>query len=264
MMSICCRLNGRGLCCSQLFLITVWIGSVESTVFYKLCNLCYPVQMQCMKTIYFIRHGETDGNKFWRHQHNDTPLATSGREQATRVAQLFKDRQVDVIVASPLARTRETAQIVQQQLPSVRIEFDERLTELRRPSELWGTSWFSLRSLWIMGLSYLRAGVSGWHYSDEENLDEFHVRSKQVLEMLTRRPEEHILVVTHRGLMAVLEERMKRDGMDTVSQYRRALWKNLRIKNCCFLTTQWTPEGENGDTLTGTWSVEEGITCPST
>jgi broad specificity phosphatase PhoE len=143
------------------------------------------------------------------------------------------------------------------------VETNPLFAELRRPRVLWGKHWFSLRSLWIMARLYLFAGKEHWHYSDEENLEEFHARARRALEYLTDRPEKRILVITHRGFMAALAERIRRDGMDTTEQYRRALWKTLAIGNCCYLTAQWTSEGKNGDTLDGTWTLTDRPTCPA-
>ena len=73
--------------------------------------------------------------------------------------------------------------------------------------------------------------------------------------------EENILVVTHRGLMANMISRIKGDGLDTIKQNRIGLWKNLEIKNCCYLTASWSEEGEWGETLNGTWTLEKESTC---
>lgn len=214
-----------------------------------------------MKHIYFLRHGQTDFNKGFIHQFSHTPLSERGKEQAKAIAEVLKEMEFDVIISSPYERTRQTAEYVAK-ASGRPVEYNDLFIELRRPKALFGTSWFSLKSLWIMGQLYLFAGRNNWHYADEENLDEFHVRARQALEYLAQRKEENILVVTHRGLMANMLGRIKKDGMDTIGHYRRSLWRNLEIGNCCYITTDWTPEGENGETLTGTWSVEDGYTCP--
>jgi broad specificity phosphatase PhoE len=207
-----------------------------------------------MKTVYFLRHGQTALNRSFVHQYPDTPLSAEGRAQARAAATRLKDVPFDVIIASPLARTRETADIVAA-VKSMPVEESDLFVELRRPRELWGKSWFAPRSLWIMGQLYLNASKDHWHYADEENLEEFHARARRALEYLANRPDERILVVSHRGFMVTLMELIAHDGLDSVAQYRRALWKNFTIKNCGIVRAAWTPEGENGETLRGTWSV---------
>lgn len=218
--------------------------------------------LQTHKVVYFVRHGQTELNRAFVHQYPDTLLSKKGKEQAFVVAQHFRDIDVDVILASPLERAQQTAQTIAE-VKGMQVETCALFAELRRPRVLWGTSWMSLRSLWVMARLYLFAGKEDWHYTDEENLEEFHARARRALEYLADRPEERILVVTHRGFMAALAERIKLDGRDTVEQYRRALWKTLAIGNCCYLTATWESQGENGDTLDGTWTLKGRPTCPA-
>jgi broad specificity phosphatase PhoE len=215
-----------------------------------------------MKKVYFLRHGQTDLNKTWLHQYPDTQLSERGMEQAETAGEYFKNVKLDLIVYSPLLRTEQTAKALTEH-HTCKTESNALFEELRRPRALWGMHWLHPRSLGVMGTLYFRAGEEGWHYSDEENLQEFHARARRALEWLAARPEEKILVVTHKGFMANMAERMRRDGLDTTAQYRRALWKNFAIGNCCYISATWTPEGESRDTLTGTWSVEPGVRCTS-
>jgi broad specificity phosphatase PhoE len=214
------------------------------------------------KNVYFLRHGQTVFNKKNRHQFPETILSEKGRKQAHAIALKLKDIPIDVIVCSSYERTRETAQIVNDLL-GVPVEHSDLFVELRNPKELWGKSWFSFKSFWIMGLIYLMAGKENWHYSDEENLEEFHTRSRRALEYLADKSEKNILVISHRGFIVNLMSSMKSDGMNTVKQFRQTLLKNISIKNCCFISTIWSPNGEYGETLDGTWKIKKGITCPN-
>lgn len=66
-----------------------------------------------MTNLYLVRHGETDWNKARRIQGStDIPLNETGRAQAAMTGQLLARRQWDTIVASPLSRALETAQII--------------------------------------------------------------------------------------------------------------------------------------------------------
>ncbi|SIT51227.1 Phosphoglycerate mutase [Paraburkholderia piptadeniae] len=65
--------------------------------------------------ILFIRHGETDWNRIKRIQgHIDIPLATSGVEQAERLAERFareadRGARLDAVYSSDLLRAQQTA-----------------------------------------------------------------------------------------------------------------------------------------------------------
>lgn len=88
-------------------------------------------------TLYLIRHGETDWNARRLLQgRRDIPLNARGRSQAIASGVCLKwlvpaAAELDFI-ASPLGRTRETMQIVRQQLglPAEAFQTDDRLMEI--------------------------------------------------------------------------------------------------------------------------------------
>lgn len=66
-----------------------------------------------MTDLYLVRHGETDWNRARRIQgRTDIPLNAVGREQARVTGTLLSRRPITRVVASPLARARETAEII--------------------------------------------------------------------------------------------------------------------------------------------------------
>lgn len=64
-------------------------------------------------TLYFVRHGESEGNKegLFRGR-TDFPLTELGRRQAESVAHALKDINFSLIVSSPLKRAYETAKFI--------------------------------------------------------------------------------------------------------------------------------------------------------
>ena len=63
--------------------------------------------------VFLARHGETDYNAQRRFQgHLPVPLNARGREQAHELARLAAEREWATLICSPLARARETAEIV--------------------------------------------------------------------------------------------------------------------------------------------------------
>jgi broad specificity phosphatase PhoE len=89
-------------------------------------------------TLYFCRHGETEGN-VQRHMHgrsHDTALTALGRDQARAIAGILKHSEDSPSrlrrVASPLMRARTTMEIVlgELALPADSYTRDERLAEI--------------------------------------------------------------------------------------------------------------------------------------
>ena len=83
-----------------------------------------------MNTVLLIRHGENPANltKQFSCREVDYSLTPKGVLQAQQTAHFLRDRQVDEIYASPLKRTRETAQIIGEALGKpvvIREEFRE-------------------------------------------------------------------------------------------------------------------------------------------
>lgn len=84
-----------------------------------------------MTDLYLVRHGETEWNRQRRIQGlTDIPLNETGREQARLTGMLLTRRPITRVVASPLSRARETAEIIASQLalgdPELRDAFVER------------------------------------------------------------------------------------------------------------------------------------------
>ncbi len=82
------------------------------------------------KYLWLVRHGESQGNLERRVQGwADYPLTDLGRRQAVHLAErLARERPIHELVASPLQRAAETAQIISQAL-NLPARFDARLKE---------------------------------------------------------------------------------------------------------------------------------------
>lgn len=88
-------------------------------------------------TLYFVRHGQTDWNRLRRIQGQiDTPLNTTGRQQATRNGEALLRLGLDLrrvsFVSSPLGRCRETIEIIRRTLglECTAYSTDDRLKEI--------------------------------------------------------------------------------------------------------------------------------------
>lgn len=78
--------------------------------------------------LYVVRHGQTDWNLEHRVQGiTDIPLNEKGREDAKELVPLVKKLNIDVVIASPLDRARETAKIITD--GAYPINVDDRIKE---------------------------------------------------------------------------------------------------------------------------------------
>ena len=82
------------------------------------------------KILYIFRHGETDWNKEGKMQYwTDIELNETGLQQATKNAEILKDKNIQHIYSSPLKRAYKTATILAPQ-KAKEIVVDERLIEM--------------------------------------------------------------------------------------------------------------------------------------
>lgn len=78
-----------------------------------------------------IRHGETDWNRQTRFQGQiDVPLNDNGKEQSKRAAEFLKQVPLDFAFSSPMLRPKETAEIILQYHPDVKLELEDGLREI--------------------------------------------------------------------------------------------------------------------------------------
>ena len=79
---------------------------------------------------HLLRHGRTEHTPERRYSgRNDLPLSATGRAEAEAAAARAAELGIEVVVASPLRRTRETAEVVAGAL-GLPVEFDDDLMEL--------------------------------------------------------------------------------------------------------------------------------------
>ena len=79
---------------------------------------------------HLLRHGQTEHTPERRYSgRNELPLSRAGRAEAEAAAVRAKELGIEVVVASPLRRTRETAEVVAGAL-GLPVEFDDDLVEL--------------------------------------------------------------------------------------------------------------------------------------
>lgn len=156
-----------------------------------------------MKNIYFIRHGESEGNTGPVRQDGFIHLSDRGREQAAFMAERCSNLPIEILVASTMTRAQQTASIIGEKIEK-EVVSSALFTERRRPSAQTGKSKDHPDALVIDKEIWSNFGIPGYRHSDEENFEDLRDRARQALEFLASRPEKHIAVVTHGFFMRIL------------------------------------------------------------
>jgi broad specificity phosphatase PhoE len=156
-----------------------------------------------MKTVYFVRHGSTEGNENRAYQHVHTPLSELGRRQAACVARRFERIPIDLVITSDMERAAETARCIAEK-NGFPIVVDPLFQEILRPALIRGKARDAPEVLEIM--RWLTENWTNTHvkHSDEENFFDLKKRALKALEYLAQRPERTLLVVTHGTFLCML------------------------------------------------------------
>jgi len=192
--------------------------------------------------VYFVRHGESEGNKKGLHQGPEVPLSEEGIKQGQVLAERLKKYRINVIYSSSMIRAKQTAEIISNKL-KIPIEFWENLTEIRNPSEIWGKPINDDRVTKIKKLAGKNFLKGNRRYSDEETFEELSQRGKNVLNHLLKdHKDQNILCVSHSAIIkmvvgiVILGENLTPAGY---LDLREHMWlKNTGITVCEY-TNKW-------------------------
>ena len=152
--------------------------------------------------IYMIRHGETiltPDRKFSGLGGSNPPLTDDGREQARKVAAEIAKIKPEVLIASPLLRTKETAEEIAK-ITGLKVIEDEAWYEcsfgdwdglsLDEVKEKWPDEYTS----WISSSAFTPPGG--------ESYDDLAARIEPAFDALAEKyPGQKVVVVTHNGVI---------------------------------------------------------------
>lgn len=154
--------------------------------------------------VYFVRHGESEGNKEKIHQGEGVPLSKQGRVQAEAVAKRLKNLSIDIIYSSPYLRAKQTAEIISKEL-KLPIEYWVQLKELKRPSELEGLKYSDPRASKIKKAIKENQTKPDWKYSDDESFNDLLIRAKDVEKhILNNHKDQNVLCISHIQILVMV------------------------------------------------------------
>ena len=169
-----------------------------------------------------VRHGRTDWNDQDKVQGiADIPLNSAGIEQAEKTREILKNEKIDLIICSPLTRTRQTAGIINQER-NIEILYDERIKE-RDFGEFEGLNKqiFNFKDFWTYSKNL--------QYEKAENIQKFFKRIYNLLdEVKEKYCDKNVLLVIHGGVSVVVNAYF--EGMPLENEPTKGVLKNCEVK----------------------------------
>ncbi|MGY2004186.1 bifunctional RNase H/acid phosphatase [Blastococcus sp. SYSU DS1024] len=145
---------------------------------------------------HLLRHGQTEHTPERRFSgRNELPLSRTGRAEAEAAGERAGQLGIEVVVASPLRRTRETAEIVAGRL-GLPVEFDDDLRELDF-GDLEGLTFDEARSRHPLAVRRFMADVTVAAPGGESIADVSARLAGARRRILTRHAGKTVLVVSH-------------------------------------------------------------------
>jgi broad specificity phosphatase PhoE len=193
------------------------------------------------KLIYFVRHGQTVMNAQGIKQGPEGSLSEKGKHQALETAKKFPKHKgrAEIIISSPYVRAKETAEIIAAEL-SLPIVYCDFLVERKNPSEVIGRPVDDREVRNIVDRIENSFHDDAWRYSDEENFTDLKDRCQKLVRYLKSRPENKIIVVTHRAFLKIALAYMLRGEELTASALNTISFFN-QLDNAGISLVQYIP-----------------------
>ncbi len=159
------------------------------------------------KTVYFVRHGQSEANVERVYQSPDSPLNAEGKKQAGLIAERVSKISFETLIASPWPRAKETAEIIGA-VVGKKPEFSDLFIESCRPTVTNGKPFGDKEADALWREWDKSRYVQGLRVLDGDNFDDLVERADRALEFLKNRPEKDMVVVTHGYFLRVILARV--------------------------------------------------------
>ena len=201
-----------------------------------------------MKTVYFVRHGESEGNAGTIRLGYEGGLTERGKKQAEALGDRCARLPLDAIVSSTVQRARETTEFIYSKIPTPPLEYSELFVERRSPSGILGLVKGTPEELHIVESIWTHFGEPGWRFSDEENFDDLNERARKALDYLRNHPNQQILVSTHGVFIRILLARAV-FGEQLDGHLCNAIMKTFRTENSGINVLKWRDDRNRWEVL---------------
>jgi uncharacterized phosphatase len=173
-----------------------------------------------MKTIYYVRHGESEANLagLASGAESKAKITAKGKAQAKQAGIDLKDKDIELVISSPMIRAMETAEIIAKE-----IGYD--------PKKIIVNPLFAERRFGIYSETpvddYFAAALADKLDESVEPVQDMRDRIHEGFEWLKSREENRIVIVSHGALSRVL--RMIHQELPDHEMYKMDTWPNGEI-----------------------------------
>ena len=181
------------------------------------------------KTVYLVRHGQSELNVAPIFQGLESPLSQKGQEQAQYLAERFTNITFDTLIASPLERARQTATVIGQTTGKTP-EYSELFVECKKPTVIHNKSYEDTEASIIWKNWQKSLFEFGPKVLDGETFEELVQRADQALHFLQSRTEQSLVVVTHGLFLRVMLARALHGELLTAPLFED-FQKNMETQN---------------------------------
>jgi probable phosphoglycerate mutase len=149
-----------------------------------------------LKQIVFVRHGESEWNATSRMQGQlESDLTARGRQQSQINARVLAELGIQALYSSPLARAKQSAEIINQQL-RLPIRYDPRIKEWDC-GDWSGERYEDVQTRWVEEWAAYQADRFHYRGPNCENYPDMIARVGPFLDELRRSSAQRIAVVSH-------------------------------------------------------------------
>ena len=200
--------------------------------------------MQIKKTVYLIRHGESEDNTAPVFQSYDSPLSSNGRSQALKVAKRATELDFETLISSPQPRAEQTTQTIAETTGKA-YEISPLFIERVKPTSVGGKSWSDDEATKIWRAWEKSLTTPGLKVQDGEGFDDIVNRADRALAFLEHRPEQSFLVVSHGHFIRTIIARIIL-GPDLTGLTLKRFYELVQIENTAITTLDFSDAFEQG------------------
>lgn len=172
-----------------------------------------------MANIYMVRHGQSVANTEHKYQGQsyDTDLTELGKTQALNTAKKLFDKQIEMVLTSPLRRTRQTAEIIVAEVKSD-LNIADELKETDHGDWCYLTDG-QIRAKWPELYAAWQTKPSSVIFPNGENFA--NQTAKRVIDwwqILDK--SKNIVIVSHENIMQIIITHVLGQSLDQIWEHR--------------------------------------------